>query len=462
MKKRTASIILTLIVIVALAFITTEFILPILNDLFDKRTYSQTNCLTEKITADMDMNDIAKLYRDGQATVEVSVSGYYKTAEKYSGTGGSGVCVASKGYETSLENKLVANMGSYVVTNYHVIDICLSDEWSNCSISIIPEDEKEYSCELLWYNKDLDVAILYSDEVNLNYVTMQDRVINCAEKDKLDYEDIFTIGTPKDHDYHNRYTKGNVASNNAMIFYTGEVVYPIVDSKGNITGYTTKSTSSSLYAYEVMSNVYEDAVDINIDMTSGNSGGGLFDENGILVGLTTLGMSVDYTNGVQMNGMVPIYPVIEVLDKLIENNESNGLNTIYTLENLNIVGVDGYEASMVSAMYEANLEYYLEDEVDENDLYFYYLDGKFYDSSYANDFKFYDYGYYVISNSNTALKSISRGSVITGIQISGQSKIEVLDRNDVVYALLQIDNGDSVIFYYQSSLGVNKTITVTF
>ena len=450
MAKRVVSLILAIVAVLGISFVTANYVMPLLGDLFGKRTYSQTNCLTDMITSEMDIYDIAKSYRDGQATVAIEVQGKNTTDNKYKAFIGSGVCVASKGYQTTLDNNYVANKGSYIATNYHVIDIFDTDDFTDCSVRILTEKEETYDCEVLWFDKDLDVAILYCDYTNINYVRMKDRSIKCSAEDKLDYEQVFTIGSPIDTDYLNRLTVGNIASNNNMIFYTSEVIYPSNDNLGNITGYSNYSVSEFATSHNVMSNLYEDVVDIAVGITGGNSGGGLFDKNGYLVGLTTLGSSVEQTAGNQMNGMVPIYPIIEVLDKLIQNNEAEGNNKIYSLSNLNMFGIDNYEAARVSYFYE------------KGSLSYYFIDGKFFSASYSSAFDFDDDGYYILTNSNTALKSISKGSVIKGAQIDGKERVTILDRNDLIYLLLQIDNGDSVIFYYENVLGLNKTVEVTF
>lgn len=447
MKKRAVSIIVALVAILAISFFTANYALPFFKDLFGKRTYSQTNCLTDSITTEMNIFDIAKSYRDGGATVAVKVSGKNTTVGEYYSSLGSGVCIASKGYQTSLDGNLVASKGSYIATNYHVIDFFDSEEFTDCEVKIVIENEETYPCKLLWFNKDLDVAILYCDSVNINYVKMQDRVINCEENQKLDYEEIFAIGTPLELDYINRLTIGNVASNNSMLFYTGDVIYLKYDGFGSLTDYSYYSNSSAS-GYEVLSNTYEDVVDITVGITNGNSGGGCFDSNGYLVGLTTLGGNVSSTGGNQMNGMVPIYPIIEVLDKLIQNNEANGKNKIYSIENLNLFGIDAYEASIVSSVKTTSFPYY-------------FIDGKFFSSGYKSDFEFENDGYYILLNSNTALSSIKRGCTITGAKIEGEEKIEILDRNDLVYFLLQVDNGDEVTFYYNNTQNSAKTLTVT-
>ena len=273
---------------------------------------------------------------------------------------------------------------------------------------------------------------------------MADRWINCEESDRLDYEDVFTIGTPLQLDYLNRLTFGNIASNNNYVFSTGLTIYPYT-----VNGSLKYSKYRGMAGVTVSDNVYEDVIDIALGMTNGNSGGGLFDSNGVLVGLTTLGANVESTGGNQMNGAVPIYPVIEVLDKLIANNELGKNYRIYDLDELEIVGFDSLEASQVTTI---------------GSYSYYYFDEELYDASiYYDDFNFASSGFYVLQNSSSysALSTISQGSVITSCQITGENSVEIIDRNDFLYFLLQIDDGDQVTFNYSLN-GRSQSVLVQF
>lgn len=449
MRKRIGSVIIALVAVLAVSFLTVNYVLPMLNSLFSKRTYSQTNNLTEMITNDMDIYDIAKSYRDGQATVSFQIQGYNNVTNKYDPFIGSGVCVASKGYETSLESGYVASKGSYIATNYHVINLFDNDEYSNVTLSLLTDKEESYSCDLLWFDEDLDVAVVYCDYVNLNYVSMKDRSIACAKEDKLDYEPVFAIGTPLDTDYLNRLTIGNIASDNSMFFYTGEEIYPEENLLGQITDFTKSPPTASASGYQVLSNVYEDGIDVALGISGGNSGGGCFDENGYLIGLATLSTVVEETNGNQMNGVVPIYPITKVLDKLIENNETSVNNKIYNFQSLGLFGFDAYEAGIVTSTYEK-----------KNSLGYYYIDENLFASSYKNDFAFDEDGYYILKNTNSSLSTLSRGCVIKSVK-NGEAKTTIYDRNDLIYFLLEADKGDSITIYFENASGADKTLNIT-
>ena len=132
----------TLLVVLVLSFLCTQFLLPLINE----KTYSETNCLNDQITGEMDVYDIAKLYRDSNATCAVIVKGQStEISNSYISSLGSGVAIASKGYEIQTsENTYVASKGSYIATNYHVIEMFDSDAYTNCSASIMVENEMTY------------------------------------------------------------------------------------------------------------------------------------------------------------------------------------------------------------------------------------------------------------------------------------------------------------------------------
>lgn len=444
MKNTWAKLTISLAIVLVVSFLASHFLVPLINRI----TYSKTACLTDHITEEMDVYDIAKLYRDNLATVAVTVQGD-NVVDGYTYTSlGSGVCVASNGYETKdLTQNIVASKGSYVATNYHVIDMMLSEDYSNTTLNIYTEEEVEYSAKLLWHSKDLDIAVIYTDK-NLDYVKMQDRVVFCSDNDKLDYEPAFTIGTPLELAYLNRLTIGSIASNNTMVMPNVEEIYPY--TSGEEQKYSNFPSYAHSNKVDVLSNTYEDVIDISIGITGGNSGGGCFDANGVLIGLTTLGLDADTTAGNQMNGIVPIYPVIEIIDRLISNKEQGTNYSIHTLESLKIVGIDAYEA------------YYCKYFQQEEATPYYFIDGNFFSvSSYSSTFNFSQEGYYILKN-NGAKTKITEGITIVGCTINGENSHTIVDRNDLIYSLLQINDGDNVSFTTANILGLNSTITVQF
>ena len=437
-KNNIITTISVLFLVFVFSFLTTNFFLPLVNSWNSGVTYSQTNCLTDRITADMSVYDIAKMYRDSNATVEVIGSLTYD-GESYNALG-SGVVVASTGYKTTaLQTQIEASRGSYIATNYHVVEFLENPLYQNQKISVRAEDEVMHTCTVLWSNKNLDIAVLYAD-VSFNYVKMVDRWVDCDAEDRLDYEEIFTIGSPLDTQYLNRLTVGNVASDNEIKMFTAQTVYAYSEN-GEIK-YSLSRENNSQKATTVLDNLYEDVIDISLGISGGNSGGGCFDRNGNLFGLTTLGTSVERTDGNQMNGAVPIYPVMKVIDKLIANNEAGGNYKIVTLDSLGLVGVDSWEAHYVN---------YIKN---ETSFAYDFYDGKFYNSSYSKIFEFADDGVCVISNSSeySGLSGIRAGSIIVSCNINNSEAIQIKTRNDLLYALLNLTSGDMLTIKYQTEI----------
>ena len=446
-KNNFFAILSSLVLVVIFSFLITNYLLPIMQKAMNHVTYSETYCVNDKITEDMDIYKIAKLYRDSNATVEVI--GSYSTSTSSYNSLGSGVVVASTGYTTTtLEENFQTNQGSYIATNYHVIEFYYDSANSNKEIEVKAEDEVLHSCDILWSDKNLDLAILYA-EVSYNYVKMQDRWVACEENARLDYEPVFAIGTPLDQKYLNRLTTGNIASNNDITMFTAKDVYVYTENgkPKESSIYKTSSTERTL-----LDNVYEQVIDVTVGISSGNSGGGCFDGNGNLIGLTTLGTSYDQTDGNQMNGVIPIYPIIQVLDRVIANNEASQDYKIYKITDLGFYGTDAKEAAKVKYMkkQEGSFEYY-------------YLNGVFYESSYSSLFNFSDNGYCLLKNTNSTLSNIRSGAVIESIKVGLTGQAQTINtRNDLIYLLLSVNKGDIITINYKTTGLIESHLSETY
>lgn len=401
-----------LVFVLGVSYLCTEYIIPFFRE---HVSYSESQCLTDNITEGMDAYDIRDMYSQGGAVTRVVI---YRGATVVSH--GSGVCVASNGYKTtSLETQYTASMGSYYATNYHVIDAVISSSSYSIEVEMEHKDENgdlsypSYTAKLLWYNKDLDVAIIYSD-YNSGYVTMRDNWIDYDQTGRHT-ESVFTIGTPLDTMHRNRITLGGIAS------------------ISGIGSFTTTTISGRI----VVNNWYEDGMDLNLDIAPGNSGGGVFDDKGRVVGLSTFSMTYDEGGSAALNGAVSIYPVMKTLDKVIVNNEKSSSNKIYDLEKLNIKGYDANEANIIAD-------------------YSYYLDGAYYTGASLNE-----YGYYVKSSSC----GLTDKMVIKSASINDGGTVKIDDRNDLIYLLLKANAGDKLTVNYRTYGSSNalssKTITLS-
>ncbi len=439
MKKNVSKVIISLILVLVISFSFTFLILPLLKT---RITYSGTSCLNDRITKNMSLTEIANTYIENNSTVAIICSGEYGSSRETASFLGSGVCVASNGYTLKNgEQDYTASMGSYIATNYHVIDLVDKPEYKNVKITIINEDEETFTGKVLWYDKDCDVAIVYTDE-NLNYIKMKDKVVDCSDEEHYNIEDVFIIGTPLNLTYLNRVTCGNIATNHGQNMTTMDTIY---FSGNDRLEYTFNEYYSSIYKYNVLSNIYENVIDVDVSITGGNSGGGCFDKEGYLIGLATLGMDIDATGGIQMNGVVPIYPIMKVLDRIILNYETDANKKIYTLSSTGISGIDYLEADFCSSI-----------TIKVGNEYYYFIDGEFYNvNSYSKAFSFDEEGYYVLKTSAKFAKL--NNHIIKSCTYNGE-KISINNRNDLLYLLLKVNEGESVRFDFNGSIGV----TITF
>ncbi len=171
----------------------------------------------------------------------------------------------------------------YVITNYHVV------EGSNRLTAVV--NEKEYDAELVAYNELKDVAIVHVKNLNVAAVELGD-------SSKLQIGDwAIAIGNP--------------------------VSLPGTTTVGVISSTDRKiSTSDYTDRYGKRSENYNTMIQTDAAINSGNSGGGLFNTSGELIGIPTLKYAnrSNLTNSAPIDGIgfaIPINEVKEIIDNAI-------------------------------------------------------------------------------------------------------------------------------------------------
>ncbi len=338
-------------------------------DLGGGKTITNTEPLT--IEAGATATEIAEEYLDAVVTVMV---------EDRSGNSisfGSGVAVYA---------------GGYIATNYHVINTAVNSNIFELQVYLNTETTG-YDAEILWYNQSLDLAIIRCDYYNIPFVKMADRWIEGSKHLRI-LEQVITIGTPIDFGL----------QNTASIGYISSAEYR----------YATSDT-----------NLYEDLIQHSAAISNGNSGGPLFDMNGNLIGLNTLGASDSTSNGqtVSANDIyfaVPIYPIMEIIEEVA--------NGTFEMPKLGITGFDKYEAS------------------------------------YSNYGTFEEDGFKVssVETNSSSYNKLSEGDIIKKITCVDGKVFEIEERNDLIYALLHSEPGDNItIEYKRGNSTSNVTITLS-
>lgn len=304
--------------------------------------------------------------------------------------------------------------GGYIATNYHVINKVAKDESNTFKISLEVyngTDFQHYDAKLVWYDENLDIAIVKSENtIQMKFVKMMDRWIN-ANDDRLGMDEkIWTLGTPFDMELFGSVSEGTISS-----------ILPR-------TGLTTVDNREYVREYNIQ---------FNAPISSGSSGGGLFDLKGNLVGLTTSGYTSTSAN--DANGLyfaAPIYPLTIIIEDVVAKWENN-----QTYTNVKF-GFSGYDS--ISTKYFSDKD---------------------------STLTFTGKGFYVcetVTGSVAENAGLKMGDVIVGLATSnydpilGIGKYYKIDKHfDLIYAIFNINKESSVKLYYSRG-GVTDALNIAF
>jgi len=337
-----------------------------------------TNVQAIELTSETTRSAMVEEYLEAVATIII-----YENETDTAVSMGSGVAVYS---------------GGYIATNWHVIsnvDLYPTDYY--IKIEVIYNGELTiFNADLLWSSDIVDLAVIRSEYHNIPYVTMEDRWINSDNRLRI-AEEIWTLGTPYDMSLFGTYSEGYISSN----------LERLSSSDGRL---------------------YESMIQHSSAISNGSSGSGLFDANGSLLGLNTLGVpSTSTTSANDLYFSTPIYPIINIIDDIASLEEDNDPETNYSFPK---IGVNGYDRNM------------------------------------SNTFS--DSGLYTMSVNSSGPSSglLFEGDVLTGIstptatETSTGGYYEVDIRNDFFYAISNFNKGDSVKLYVKNSVGLNRVVEV--
>ena len=176
----------------------------------------------------------------------------------------------------------------YVLTNYHVVEGAHS-----LKISVAKEGSEEpdlYDATLMAYDEDKDVAVLYAPDLTLDPVELGD-------SDSLVIGDwAILIGNP--------------------LGFTGSVTAGIVSALDREIESSDKTTTDK---YGRASAVVNKMIQTDAAINSGNSGGGMFNVAGQLVGIPTLKYSGSrYSNSAAVENIGMCIPINEAKDVIAE------------------------------------------------------------------------------------------------------------------------------------------------
>ena len=182
---------------------------------------------------------------------------------------------------TSQGSGVVIREGGYILTNNHVIE-------GGSSFKVLLSDGEKVDAELIGADESMDLAVLRVDSA------YADQLIPVEPGSTADLpvgSTVIAIGNPGGEDLANTVTQGVVSA-------------------------LERSTVSAEGATRAISYIQHDAA-----INSGNSGGGLFNYKGQLIGINTLKMGSSAYSEITFEGLgfaIPVETVLDVASDLIE------------------------------------------------------------------------------------------------------------------------------------------------
>ena len=199
-----------------------------------------------------------------EITCEVNVS----TGGNYFFFGGSSV-------STSAGSGVIISHDGYIVTNEHVIDGLTNEN----SIKVTLYNGQVYNAKVIGYDVRTDLAVLKIEENNLPYASLVDST------NLMIGQDVIAIGNPLGL---------GISCSNGIVSALEKEIY--------------------------INNVYMSVIQTNAAVNEGNSGGGLFDINGDLIGVVNAKKASSMTTTVEgMGYAIPANTVIRITNELINN-----------------------------------------------------------------------------------------------------------------------------------------------
>lgn len=191
---------------------------------------------------------------------------------------------------------VVISSDGYVLTNYHVVE-------GSSSVKVTTP-EQTYDAEIIAYDEDLDIAIIQAKDLKLNPVSLGD-------SDTLQVGDwAIAIGNPLGTELAGTTTVGIVSALNR-----------------EITSYSTDK-----YGMRTASNV-NTMIQVDAAINSGNSGGGLFNVLGELIGIPTLKYSGSAYSGTSVEGIgmaIPINTAKPLIEKVLSGQATGNQSSSAT------------------------------------------------------------------------------------------------------------------------------------
>lgn len=190
---------------------------------------------------------------------------------------GSSIFLNNSTTELGLGTGMIVSENGYILTNWHVA----GNRYSNCYVTL--ENGKIYNGNVVWADKDLDLAIVKISVSNLNYIKLGD-----SDNIKIG-EQAYAIGNPIGVEFQRTVTSGIISGVNRTI--------KIEDENG--------------------ASYMEDLIQTDATINPGNSGGPLINSNGKVIGIN----SVKITEAEGIGFAIPINIVKPIIESFAKNGK---------------------------------------------------------------------------------------------------------------------------------------------
>lgn len=238
-------------------------------DYSENKTDIQTNYEATRLSTNSEEN----VDKDPKKTIEKSVKSVVGISKLEQN--GNSIFLSDSEKKLGLGSGVILSENGYILTNQHVA----GNKYGSCYVTL--ENGSTHNGNVIWSDSNLDLAIVKITANKLDY-------INLADSDKISLADeVYAIGNPIGIEFQRTVTKGIISG---------------IDR-------TIKLADTESYM--------EDLIQTDATINEGNSGGALINEDGELIGISTVKIS----NAEGIGFAVPINIVKPILEKLITNGK---------------------------------------------------------------------------------------------------------------------------------------------
>lgn len=208
----------------------------------------------------MNVSNVVKSVKNSVVSIECEsqsqsqVNPLYDNGNSTSKSAGSGVIVTTDGY---------------IVTNNHVVD-------GASKITVKTADEKSYTAKLVGTDSETDIAVIKIEAKGLK----------------------------------------SAAFGKSSTLEVGDEIVAIGNPLGELSGTVTNGIVSALSREVTIENETMNLIQTNASINSGNSGGGLFDKNGLLVGVVNAKAAGNNVEGIGF--AIPIDTAKNVIEQIMD------------------------------------------------------------------------------------------------------------------------------------------------